>query len=109
MSQKRIKSANKLWRIHPEESTKVWSSCSLRNWNLSRRLLSPHALHHLSHHLILLHHLLHHPLPRHACTSGFLSGFHIPSSGPSGTSALLSHLPVCPTHGIKLIRLNAIN
>src|SRR3954470_18300565 len=105
MSQKRIKSANKLWRIHPEESVKVWSSCSLRNWNLSRRLLSLHALHHLSHHLILLHHLL----PRHTCTSGFLFGFHIPSSGPSETSALLSHLPVCPTHGIKFIRLNAIN
>src|SRR3954465_7115505 len=109
MSQKRIKSANKLWRIHPEEGTKVWSSCSLRNGNLSRRLLSLHALHHLSHHLVLLHHLLHHLLPRHACTSSFLLGLHRPSSGPSGTSALLIHLPVCPTYGIKLIRLNTIN
>src|SRR3954468_18037668 len=109
MSQERVKPAHKLGRIHPEEGTKIRSSCSLRNRSLSRRLLSLHALHHLSHHLVLLHHLLHHLLPWHACTSSFLLGLHMPSSGPSGTSALLSHLPVCPTHGIKLIRLNAIN
>lgn len=35
--------------------------------------------------------------------------YRIHSPRPLGTSMFISHFPVCPTHGIKLIRLNVIS